>query len=525
MPRISRRDILRTFASSAALLAGNPAHALTCEVNRARTGDVSTKSYNCQLGEGKALTATFMRISDVLADSAGRGALPPELTDFENMVASTHLIQNEPLRVFQDLMDRFSFPIESSIMTVEFDGRGSSENASASQFAEGLNNRYRTLGYWDEKELYTLPFFPMPDLLQRAFQDTSFDQQGFLRFADSSDFINFNDKLQSYLGLWQSQTGETSPPNGRQFESPKSLDLLDHIQAGSVDRFLPLFFSSDIYIEGCSDSFTGGCAYVPPALYVDIAVCKNDGAEPIQIDDFFGATETSTRLRTYVSTTPDGARPLGWAPTQLAPGESVIAVQRLLFSAQPGLNYMNDRRDRSALRADRAVFGRTELPKGVIVDGQEFPFDGRSHNTLIFASVADGACCPYLYFWCDTAREWVSSGKVMVNNIGSAQTGEDAKTYPTLRSRFKLVEQEHERTFLSGMTRVIELSDGTTVEQVHPDCDVILDIGQSHEVSFELPANVAPQDVVATTLKMRGYYDKYTNRNFQERRAALECIT
>ncbi|MBV1864901.1 MAG: hypothetical protein KUG74_10750 [Rhodobacteraceae bacterium] len=523
MHKVTRRDILATFASSVAL-AANPAHALTCDVRRSRSGDVSTKSYKCQLGEGKSLTATFMRISDILADSAGRGLLPKAFDDFEAMASSTHLIENKPLKTFQSLMDRYSYAFETYEMTVEFDGRGSQGKVSGSPIEDGLNNRYRTLGYWDESNTYTLPFFPIPNLLRRAFKDSSFQQHGFLRFAGSHDFLNFEGQLADYLGLWQAGTGEDHTRNIRWYTS-KSLELLNHIQAGSVENFLPLFFTSNIQNLNCGGAFEGGGSYAPPALYVDIVVCKNDGTEPILVDDFFGANDTRVGLRAYDPNTPPESSPLSWGQIELQPGESVFAVQRLLFTAQPVLNVFNESNDLPNLRSQRAVFDQTELPKGVIVNGEAYPFDGRSHNSLILASYSDGGCCPYLYSWCETAQEWISSGKVMVDHIGVEKTAEDSKRYDGVRARFKLIEHEHERTFLSGLTRMLSLRDGTMIEQIHSDCEAVLDIGQSHEVSFDLPLHVDPEDIVTTTLTLRGYYDKYTMRHIQERREALCAVT
>lgn len=236
MPRVNRRDILRTFTSLAAL-AATPAQALVCEVNRPRYGDISTRSYNCRLGEGKDLTTTFMRISDILADSSGRdgGVLPEDLRSYEDMVSSTHLIENPTLAVFQDLMNRYSYSFSTHTMSVDFDGRGSSDGTSLSQyFGVPYQERFRTLGYWDEANYAFFPFFPLPDLLRQTFQNSDFQRQGFLRFAESSDFIDFEVKLADYLSLWQTETDEEHDRQLRSYTS-KSLGPVDiHLDAISA---------------------------------------------------------------------------------------------------------------------------------------------------------------------------------------------------------------------------------------------------------------------------------------------------
>ncbi len=527
MPNISRRDILSSFLSSLAL-AANPAHALTCDVSRSSIGDVSSKSYSCRLGEGRSLTTTFLRVSDLLADNAGQGLLPKALGEFEGLASGTYLIENEQLKTFQSLMDRYSYAFEAYVLSAKFDGRGTQGSVIASPFDDNLNNRYRTLGFWDESDSHTFPFFPLPDLLRRAFRDPNFHPEGFLRFADASDFENFDDRLAEYLGLWRSETGEEKERRLRWYTS-KSLELLNHIGAGSVAGFLPLFFTSNLERGVCSDRFEGGGSYAPPALFIDITVSKNDGDLPISIDDFFGSSERGAGLRAYNSDTPQDSAPFGWGKIDLLPGESVVAVQRLLFTSQPVLNVLNQYNSDAGnelpiLRSNRAVFGPTELPKGVIVDGREFPFDGRSHNALILASYAEGGCCPYLYFWCDIAQEWVSSGKVMVDHIGIEKIGEDTKKYGGLVARFKLIEHEHERTFLSGLTRVLSLKDGTKIKQKHADCEVILDIGQSHEVSFELPLAIDLADILTTSLVLNGYYEKYVVRRQPQHLAVLDNV-
>ena len=515
MTTINRRALLASIASSV-LFAASPAKAFTCDARRERRDNISTKTYNCSVGENSSLSATFVRMSDVVADTIGSQGT---LGGYESLFDTNQMVENSPLELFNSLLTEFSFPIETPQITVEFNGREDDEQSRH----EILHNklRLRTLGFWDAPSMDSLPFFPLPDELRRAMQLSSAGQpKEFLRYATLEDFDKLEEKKREYVRLWQEKSNEIAPI--APLAGLGNLDLMAHIGAGSVSNFLPLYFSS-IFSDGCTTKISGGAHFVPPALHVDAMVCKNTGSEPLKLDDFFGANDTVQFLRPYSPSTPTGEGRLGWGPIDLAPGENIVAIQRLLFGAAD----VTDRNTDQTQSFDRAIYGPAQLPKGVVIAGEDFAFDGRSHNALIVASYAGAGSCPYLMSWCDQAQEWVALGKVIAKCNSAACIGEECRRFHDLRTRFKLVEREH--TFIHALSLEVKMLDGTSVCIESPafqpgkalDWPVTLEIGREFEFSFCLPASVREEDIVQTTLNIRGYYEKYSQADFEKRSQAL----
>ncbi|MEM8813084.1 MAG: hypothetical protein AAGF59_10740, partial [Pseudomonadota bacterium] len=402
---------------------------------------------------------------------------------------------------------------------VLFDGR--SDQGQLQESILRNSSRYRTLGVWDEANQTTLPAFPSPRELRRAFQLPSNSvKHGFLRYANQSDFSDLDRKTSEFLSLWR-RSGINSIQDVT-LSGFGNLDMLAHIRAGSVDGFLPIFFSS---INGQCGLDFGGPQYVPPALYIDAMVCKNTGTRPLDIEDFFGASDRTSGLRLYSPRTPPGEERLNWGPVSLAPGASVVGIQRLLFGAEDSYDFAQDR----TLSFDRAVYGPTQLPKGLVIAGKGYAFDGRSHNALVVASYSEEGCCPYLSFWCDRAEEWVSLGKVITQYRRADLEGEETRTLDGLQTRFKLIEREYERSHIRALSLTVELHDGTEIDlcgRAHPVDDdlewpVILEIGQALEFAFDLPDGIDPENVVRTRLTIRGYYENYTREDFERRRTVM----
>lgn len=508
----NRRTLLSSIAASILFAAGS-AQALTCDVRRSRQDGISTKSYTCRLGAGRSVTVTFIRMSDVVADRIARGQLPG---GYDAITAGSRLIETPASVLLEDLLRQHSFAFERSVMEVTFDGRQEGLQASSANFPV-QRTRFRTLGVWDDPNPDKLPFFPLPDELRRALAAPGeFDASGFLRSATRQDFDRLPEKMEEYTRLWREQAGALGA--AARIDDLGNLDLMAHLDAGRVEGFLPLYFWP-LFQDGCTGEIYGGAHFVPPALYVDAMLCRNTGTELLRIDDFFGADDRTTLLRPYSSATPPGERAFGWRPFELMPGESVVAVQRLLFGATD----QYDPQTESARSFTRAVYGPTQLPKGIVMAGESLPFEGRSHNALIVASYNAKGSCPYLSSWCDDAQEWVRLGKVLTECDAPEREGDEFRDFHDLRTRFKLIEREHERTVLRAATLEIETRDGTVVHLSTPDSVVpkaaglplTLDIGQMVEFAFAPPEHLCPSDVVRTRLRLRGHYRTYVQADFE----------
>ncbi|WP_419906818.1 hypothetical protein [Hoeflea sp.] len=510
-----RRDIIASLAGAAALLAGN-SPAFACEARRSRIHGLSAKSYSCDLGRGRLLNTTFLRVSDLVFDKGGRATLPDGFGSYEDLVNSHVILPTRTLDTFQSLMDRFSYPFEPWGVFFEFDGRESGHRV-AERFAPTDDSpqaaRWRTLGVWDDP-YYNEKLFPLPDVLREAMRDDGRNASAFLRFASQVDFEDIDEKIRSYVNLWRSHPDYQNVGNGHPglsgFEHVK---LLQFIDAGSVERFVPLHFYDGFSYDECTYEPFGGAHCTMPALYVDLAICRNDGSADIQIDDFFGHIDNREWLRPYSAQKPAGEQAFNAPPLNLRPGDGTLMVQRLLFHS-----------DAKDVESSRAVFGPAYLPKAVVVDGQINRFDGRSHNALIISSYFPRGCCPYLYSWCDRTEEWISLGKVITECVGRRNMGEERRQFGDLRTRFYLAEREHERTVLQRLVLEVVLKDGSRIEIVHADADVVLEIGDSHEFAFSLPKGVSRKDVVGSTLEVAGYYEPYRKSDFAGIQGPVEAI-
>jgi hypothetical protein len=194
----------------------------------------------------------------------------------------------------------------------------------------------------------------------------------------------------------------------------------------------------------------------------------------------------------------------------LAPEESALAVQRLVFGAA---DYYDWRKERE-MSFKRAVYGQTQLPKGVIANGREVAFDGRSHNVLLVSSHWERGSCPFVQSWCEIREEWVLHGKMLVGYAGAANAAADSRDFQGFRSRLRLVEREHERTHITSASLDIFFADGTSHRLlpevgITDDAPLMLDIGDSAILDFALPLDLSAADVLRSTLHLYGWYDLY----------------
>lgn len=499
MKRLNRRDVIASLAATATLAAGR-AHA-ECDTWRDTIGTVPTKSYQCDVGAGGGvLTTTFLRLSDVMFDSAGTAPLPGAAGAYQGLVSDHRLIPTPALNAFQRLFEAHSFAFEPENIEIAYDMRGNGLSGQETIFSGQTDlPRWRTLGVWDETLGLYRPAFPLPDLLRQSLSGSEPSGQNFLRYAERADFEDLDDRIARYLDLWSSHSdiGDATPGFG-------NLALLSEIDAGSVPEFVPIFFEPGVSGGGCDGVPSAGAYYVPPALQIDVVVCRNDGAVPITIEDAIGAVDATESLRPYDPTTPPGAERLGWPPTTLAPGESLMAVQRLLFGALPTYADGDD-----PIPTSRAVYAPTGLPKGVLVDGQATAFEGRSHNAVILASFANCCCCPYLESWCTRSGEWIDHGKMLAGRDAPEKAGAETRRFGDVRTRFRLSEREHEDTYIDGATLEVTLEDGTIWATTHPGgAALTLSIGESRLLDFAVPAKIAAK-ARGSALTLRGHYVKF----------------
>jgi hypothetical protein len=122
----------------------------------------------------------------------------------------------------------------------------------------------------------------------------------------------------------------------------------------------------------------------------------------------------------------------------------------------------------------------------------------------------DGSC-PILYSWREDAQAWIYHGKVLHNADGPEQAMTDRLSFPSLRTRFRIAEEEPEASFIDHVHLNLTLRDGRTVrlEPRQPVSHVIR-ANTAADVDFELPADISPNEVLKSEIEIGGYYRRYS---------------
>ena len=167
---------------------------------------------------------------------------------------------------------------------------------------------------------------------------------------------------------------------------------------------------------------------------------------------------------------------------------------------------------------------------GLIVDGERVDFEGQESpnalqtrtlsfdlelgiNKISFKPLVDryAGCCPVLYSWRQDRQEWVYHGKVL--HLADSLDSERVDHIPlsSLRTRFRIAEEEPEATVINHVQLNLMLRDGRNVQlQPRQGIDRAIRANTAVEVEFELPAELSPNEVLKSEIEIRGYYLRYS---------------
>jgi hypothetical protein len=280
----------------------------------------------------------------------------------------------------------------------------------------------------------------------------------------------------------------------------------------------------------------------PRTVTVDAVRIQNVSRRPISLAGLYGDKQTDASLRLAPSqrSPPDSPALIDTATTTLAPGQSVLALTDITFSAGPLTRGEFDafREKMEAKRrfgaggfsgnvgAYRAAdlkdytYGPVLTVTGAQVNSTRVDFVERPLANFIEMSLSgEAGSCPYLLSWDETDQEWVMHGKVLHKGQGKNNAYTETLTFPSLRTRFRVEEREPELAHLQSAMLVVELRDGTTQTfspvrteaGVDNDGDIILMWGEAADLSFAVPETLTAEDVRQTQLQVTGYYERYTD--------------
>jgi hypothetical protein len=281
-------------------------------------------------------------------------------------------------------------------------------------------------------------------------------------------------------------------------------------------------------------------AYTAPELMLDVAVIVNESDRPVRIDGLLGAQVTADSVRPISTSQELAARdpaPLKSPPISLAPKQAIAIGLRIAFVADHDSSRANDDADglkkiRSwpaghtfeidGIRKSRESFLEPKRPEqtdqvygpeialvGLQVDGQRLVFEGRRSN-IVKSIFRPRKCCPVLYSRIDADGPWLYRGKVIRQANGPENAKVDHIEFSSLRTQFRIAEEEPEASFIDYVRLNLFLHDGRkmTLEPRHA-VDRVIYADRATDIDFDLPAGVLPADVARSDLEIAGYFRRY----------------
>ena len=131
----------------------------------------------------------------------------------------------------------------------------------------------------------------------------------------------------------------------------------------------------------------------------------------------------------------------------------------------------------------------------------------------------EGGSCPYLFSWDAANQKWVEHGKVLDRAPSQAREYSELKSFPGFKSRFRIEEREPEIAFIKDVELVVTLNNGVAVTlkpkklvtAAEREGDYLsLYWGEAADFEFQLPRNIAEDQIVTSRFAVTGYYRRYS---------------
>jgi hypothetical protein len=322
------------------------------------------------------------------------------------------------------------------------------------------------------------------------------------------------------------------------------LKLAKFLANGSLpEDFLPMIGE---YLEatcGDSDDLAGiagwGFSIIPRIATVEAVRFENVSQKPISLGGLFGDKKTDASLQAapFRPAAAAGGAMIDSSVVTIAPGQSVLELTNITFSEDPDAvaEFRKYRQSMDAIHTrvgangfsgnvgayqgpepKNYIYGPAFAVTGAMVNSVRVDFNEMAAPNFVNMTIGyEAGSCPYLYSWNASDREWIDHGKILHKGQGIANSYTETRTFPGLRTHFRIEEHEPEVAHLQRPILFVEFRDGSsqTFEPLAPAdnaAGMTLMWGEAVDFSFAVPNTVKADDVVETSLEIAGYYDRYS---------------
>jgi hypothetical protein len=322
------------------------------------------------------------------------------------------------------------------------------------------------------------------------------------------------------------------------------LKLAKFLANGSLpEDFLPMIGE---YLEascGDSDDLPGIAGWsfgiIPRIATVEAVRFENVSQKPISLGGIFGDKKTGASLQAapFRPATAAGAAMIDNSAATIAPGQSVLELTNITFSEDPDAvaEFRKYRQSMDAIHTrvgangfsgnvsanqgpepKNYIYGPAMAVTGAMVNSVRVDFTEMPAPNFVNMTIGyEAGSCPYLYSWNASDQEWIDHGKILHKGQGIANSYTETRTFPGLRTHFRIEEHEPEVAHLQRPTLFVEFRDGSSqsfspLGPADSAAGMMLMWGEAVDFSFAVPDTVKADDVVETRLEIAGYYDRYS---------------
>lgn len=384
------------------------------------------------------------------------------------------------------------------------------------------------------------------------------------RYLVTEDVQRFEERWQAHQAMMRVENPDfaaTMDSNEEPIPTPGSgpLKLLSYLTKDNWPEDFVVVVGS---YNGCGGGYD--FSYYPRQMVLDIAVVQNVSSKAITVGELLGTQVEDSGLRPPAppmrGVVAAGVVPIDGKVGKLAPGERALVPLKMTFVAPKGLaaqfsGKLGDARkvyaqyeklpagtvvkeeppgEQNTLQKAKESFRAPELPKvtpyiwgpeqtlkGLNVDGKRVILDEQSANFLELTAGEGYGSCPFLYSYDETARSWVSHGKVIDNADDPSKEMTQDVDISAFSTRFRLAEEELEMSEINRVVLNITRKDGSQAllmpddVRLHDKDDRYVRIlaGRAVNISFSLPAGMRADEVASSKLSITGYYRRYSSMN------------
>jgi hypothetical protein len=491
----------------------------------------------------------------------------------EKVFGTPRIVENDVFKTYIDLMNRFGAVPEADIyptLRVEVPRSEEKQFYTDQVNAEGIKalvnisrgDGVYNLFYPAANEIDALRTRSLPPSLKYFYNgDSTNPFMTFWRSLGSEDVTNYSANAGAFNRLLRRLRGKKHDPAGDQSPNvPTMLKLLQYVAGAQwPDDFVVMYAfveakklaqrSSAEDEGGCGDEVIANLTFeIPyPTIIVDTLLIENISKAPVKINSLHGRRSSVSALRALGSDSAALTDASFELSRMLAPGERLLVPTRISFVPQVwdgaptttngadwsksmrASSQIQRRMGTSGLRANDAnhavpllrtyLFGPELSIAGLTVNGKVVNFEQRSANFSDLVRSTEGLSCPYLVSWDATSGTWTEHGKVLDKAPNQAREYTDAKSVAGFRSRFRIEEREPEIAFIKQVELVATLNNGVEITLKPSNVVAVADRegdylslywNQTVEFEFELPRDIAEDQIVTSRFAVTGHYRRYS---------------